>query len=74
MTIFSHQVVPREIPMAINRTFDSLSEPWCYQKTHFTISHLKVIYTCLDLPDRISIQQGHAQCSSEYAFIVLCVY
>jgi hypothetical protein len=73
MTIFPHQVVTRAIPMAINRTFDSLSEPWCYQNTRFIISHLKRIYTRLDIPDRIYIQQGHAHCSSEYAFIVMCV-
>jgi hypothetical protein len=59
--------------MAINRTFDSLSESWCYQNTRFTISHLKTIYTSLDLPDRIFINQRHAHCSSEYAFIVMCV-
>ena len=73
MTIFPDQVVPRAIPMAINRTFDSLSESWCYQNTRFTISHLKTIYTSLDLPDRIFINQRHAHCSSEYAFIVMCV-
>jgi hypothetical protein len=73
MTIFPHQVVPRAIPTAINRTFDSLSEPWCYQNTRFTISHLKTIYTRLDIPDRIYIQQGHANCFSEYALIVMCV-
>ncbi len=59
--------------MAIKCMFDSLSEPWCYQNTCFIISHLKAIYTRLDLPDRIYIQQGCAQCSSEYAFIVMCV-
>jgi len=59
--------------MAINCTFDLLFEPWCYQNTRFTISHLKTIYTRLDIPDRIYIQQGHAHCSSEYAFIVMCV-
>jgi hypothetical protein len=68
MTIFPYQVVPRAIPM-----FDSLSEPWCYQNTRFTISCLKTIYTRLDIPNRIYIQQGHAHCSSEYAFIVMCV-
>jgi len=73
MMIFPHQVVPREISMAINYTFDLLSEPWCYQNNRFTISCLKVIYSRLDLPDRIYIQQGCAQCSSEYAFIVMCV-
>jgi hypothetical protein len=59
--------------MAINCTFDLLFEPWCYQNTRFTISHLKTIYTRLDIPDRIYIQQGHVHCSSEYAFIVMCV-
>jgi hypothetical protein len=73
MTVLDHQVIPREIPTAINRTFDSLSEDWCYQNTRFSVEQLSTICRYLDIPLRIRFGENRKESSSEYAFIVMMV-
>ena len=50
MTIFPEQEIHPTIPLAINRTFDSLNEDWCYENTRFTVDQLRPIHSYLDLP------------------------
>jgi hypothetical protein len=50
MTIFPEQEIHPTIPVAINHTFDSLQEDWCYENTRFTVNQLRLIHLFLDLP------------------------
>ncbi len=50
MTVFLEQEIHPTIPVAINRTFDSLEDDWCYENTRFTVDHLRLIHFYLDLP------------------------
>jgi hypothetical protein len=50
MTVFPEQEIHPIIPVAINRTFDSLQEDWCYENTRFTVDQLWLIHQYLDLP------------------------
>ena len=50
MTVFPEQEIHPTIPLAINRTFDSLDKDWCYENTRFTVDQLRLIHSFLDLP------------------------
>jgi hypothetical protein len=65
MTVFPEQEIHPTIPAAINRTFDSLQEDWCYENTQFTVDQLRLIHLYLDLPPIFFIREGCTHCSSE---------
>ena len=73
MTVLPDQEVPRLIPTAVNRTFDSLQEDWCYQHTRFTVDQLHRLHDLLQLPPVLNIRGGRARCSSEEGFIITMV-
>jgi hypothetical protein len=73
MTIFPEQEVHHTIPLAINHTFDSPENDWCYENTRFTVDQLRLIHLYLDLPPNFVIREGRVCCSSEEAFIVMMV-
>jgi hypothetical protein len=50
MIIFSEQEIHPKIPVAINHTFDSLEDDWCYENTRFTVDQLQLIHLYLDTP------------------------
>jgi hypothetical protein len=49
MTVFPEQEIHPTIHLAINCTFDSLDEDWCYENTQFTADQLRLIHLYLDL-------------------------
>jgi hypothetical protein len=72
MTVFPEQEIRPTIPVAINRTFDSLNDDWCYENTRFMVYQLCLIHSYLDLPPSF-IRDGRTHCSSEEGFIVMMV-
>jgi hypothetical protein len=73
MTVLPDQEVPRLIPTAVNHTFDSLEEDWCYQHTRFTVDQVCRLHDLLQLPPIFNIRGGRAHCSSEEGFIMTMV-
>jgi hypothetical protein len=73
MMVLPDQEVPQLLPTAVNRTFDSLHEEWCYQHTHFTVDQLHRLHDLLQPPPVFNIRSGRAHCSSEEGFIITMV-
>lgn len=44
MMVFPEQEVPHLLPVAINHSFGSLNEDWCYKRTRFTVDQLHTIH------------------------------
>jgi hypothetical protein len=73
MMVFPDQEVPQLIPTAVNHTFDSLHEDWCYQYTRFRVDQLRCLHDLLQLPPVFIIHGDRSHSSSEEGFIITMV-
>lgn len=58
-SIFPDQEISWDIPLARNRSFESIPSDWCYKNTHFSVAQLPSLKHILDFEPLFSMHEGH---------------